>query len=243
MGEVFLAHDPRLDRQVAVKRIRAGGGDADRPWAAGDESLTRDGAVLGIQRVMSPEQACGDATDARSDLFSFGVLLYEMFTGRSPVTGPPAFSRPEGRTSWAKKLAVRPWQQAGVEAASVPLLQSAKGSRLQAMVHDVSPSPADEYDPSAPLRTLKLGAVEEWTVSSAAGNHPYHIHVNAFQVMTRNADGTLHPGDWKDTLLVTPTTPVVVRSRYEDFTGAFVLHCHILDHEDQGMMQGVEIVP
>jgi serine/threonine-protein kinase len=59
-------------------------GIAHRPWAAGDESLTREGAVLGTHRVMSPEQACGDATDARSDLFSFGILLYEMFTGRSP---------------------------------------------------------------------------------------------------------------------------------------------------------------
>jgi FtsP/CotA-like multicopper oxidase with cupredoxin domain len=33
-----------------------------------------------------------------------------------------------------------------------------------------------------------------------------------------------------------------LRTRYEDFKGKFVLHCHILDHEDQGMMQAVEIV-
>jgi FtsP/CotA-like multicopper oxidase with cupredoxin domain len=101
-----------------------------------------------------------------------------------------------------------------------------------------------EYDPNDPPRQLKLGGVEEWTVSSAAGNHPYHIHVNAFQVMEKGADGKLHPGDWKDTMLVkpSPADPIVVRSRYEDFDGPFVLHCHILDHEDQGMMQGVEIV-
>jgi FtsP/CotA-like multicopper oxidase with cupredoxin domain len=103
--------------------------------------------------------------------------------------------------------------------------------------------PAEAYDPTHPPRKLKLGGVEEWTVSSEAASHPYHIHVNAFQVMEEGADGKLHPGDWKDTLLVTTAKPVVVRSRYEDFTGPFVLHCHILDHEDQGMMQGVEIVP
>lgn len=50
----------------------------------GDEPLTREGAILGTPRAMSPEQACGDPLSARSDLFSFGILLYEIFTGRSP---------------------------------------------------------------------------------------------------------------------------------------------------------------
>ena len=36
---------------------------------------------------------------------------------------------------------------------------------------------------------------------------------------------------------------VVIRTRYERYIGEFVLHCHILDHEDQGMMQNVQIVP
>lgn len=105
------------------------------------------------------------------------------------------------------------------------------------------------YDPSHAPRRLKLGNTEEWTVTSKGANHPFHIHVNAFQVMEKREDGKLHPGDWKDTLLVkapaqgqTEGEPIVVRSRYEDFDGPFVLHCHILDHEDRGMMQGVEIV-
>jgi tetratricopeptide (TPR) repeat protein/tRNA A-37 threonylcarbamoyl transferase component Bud32 len=58
------------------------------PESGADEELTRDGAVLGTRRVMSPEQVCGGPVDARSDLFSFGVLLYELFTGRSPFLAP-----------------------------------------------------------------------------------------------------------------------------------------------------------
>lgn len=54
----------------------------------GGERLTREGAVIGTARTMSPEQACGDPADARSDLFSFGVLLYELFTGISPFAAP-----------------------------------------------------------------------------------------------------------------------------------------------------------
>ncbi len=48
------------------------------------ETLTRDGAVLGTIRSMSPEQVQGWKVDARSDLFSFGVMLYECFAGTSP---------------------------------------------------------------------------------------------------------------------------------------------------------------
>lgn len=52
-----------------------------------EESLTRTDAIVGTYRTMSPEQARGGPVDHRSDLFAFGVLLYELLAGESPFQG------------------------------------------------------------------------------------------------------------------------------------------------------------
>ena len=119
------------------------------------------------------------------------------------------------------------------------------------------------FNPNRVDRTLKLGAVDEWTLTSAVVNHPFHIHVNAFQIeRILNTKGqsiidgqgacTEPAGDrqycdqigvFRDTIFVKQGYQVIMRTRYQRYIGQFVLHCHILDHEDQGMMQLIEIVP
>jgi FtsP/CotA-like multicopper oxidase with cupredoxin domain/peroxiredoxin len=106
------------------------------------------------------------------------------------------------------------------------------------------------YDPEQFARTLKLGDVEEWHIGTrnAPGifaAHPFHIHVNPFEIysiLDTNDVETLTDGPiWRDTFAMPQGYTIKFRTRYETYAGEFVQHCHILDHEDRGMMEQVRI--
>ena len=113
------------------------------------------------------------------------------------------------------------------------------------------------YDHNRIDAVLPLGKAEEWDAVALIEDHPLHIHVNPFQIvsitdhegrdLTDPASPAFDPdyaglkGQWKDTVLVKETDRVVFRTRYERFTGDFVMHCHIMFHGDHGMMQNLRI--
>ena len=87
-----------------------------------------------------------------------------------------------------------------------------------------------------------LGSVEEWTsVNDDDSDHVFHIHTNPFQLTQINGEPVAEP-IWRDTVIVPRNGNVTFRTRFEDFSGRFVLHCHMMNHEELGMMQVVEVV-
>jgi FtsP/CotA-like multicopper oxidase with cupredoxin domain len=105
------------------------------------------------------------------------------------------------------------------------------------------------FDPGFVNHTLRRGAVERWTIRTDEQMpslfHPFHLHTNHVLVTHRNGK-KLDPPVWHDTIGIPggkPGDSVTFLVKYEDFVGRAVLHCHLLAHEDLGMMQIVEYVP
>jgi len=97
------------------------------------------------------------------------------------------------------------------------------------------------------LTTFQVGSVYELTVTGVNA-HPLHLHVIPFQITAMPADsyngGYFQVGDWHDTLMISETgggSQVTVRQQTDVFTGKMVVHCHILEHEDEGMMAYISI--
>ena len=89
----------------------------------------------------------------------------------------------------------------------------------------------------------------EFQITTKGADHPFHIHVNpcwVTRIDVPDERGRLHnilpAPQWMDTVAIPRGGRVVFRSRFADFTGMWANHCHILMHEDHGMMQAVEAV-
>jgi FtsP/CotA-like multicopper oxidase with cupredoxin domain len=123
-----------------------------------------------------------------------------------------------------------------------------------------------KFNPDTAFVRLPLGQTQMWKVSNRSPNglnHPFHIHVNPFQVLRVVAPDSTDPNMtfyndvnraaaggnpyWMDVFPLPRSKGategyIVIRQKYEDFTGSFVMHCHILGHEERGMMQLIRIV-
>lgn len=103
-------------------------------------------------------------------------------------------------------------------------------------------------------QVMELETAEEWTLTNdphtniSSINHPFHIHVNWFQVMEiLHSDGSIENpnapfGRWQETIDIPFGGYVIIRHRFENFPGKFPFHCHVLEHEDTGMMSLVEVL-
>ena len=91
---------------------------------------------------------------------------------------------------------------------------------------------------------MKLGTTEEWLIRNHSPEwHNFHIHIQDFQVVARNGKKLTGQPNWQDSVTIPPNESVTIRQRFTDYTGRFVFHCHVLVHEDHGMMAAVEVVP
>lgn len=107
----------------------------------------------------------------------------------------------------------------------------------------------------------KLGAMEKWRfINTTDDAHPMHLHLVQFQILERQGFDTAafalghlrlvgaprppapNEAGWKDTAIVNPGDVLSILVRFEGYTGRYVFHCHMLEHEDNDMMRPYEVV-
>jgi len=103
-----------------------------------------------------------------------------------------------------------------------------------------------EYDMNRIDFQVPFGQTELWRFTTN-GNapHPVHIHGASFQVQSRRGGrGTLFPWErgWKDTVLLNDRETIDILIRFDGYKGRYLMHCHKLEHEDQGMMTNFLVV-
>ncbi|MET1156568.1 multicopper oxidase domain-containing protein [Arthrobacter sp.] len=97
-----------------------------------------------------------------------------------------------------------------------------------------------EFDAGRIDETVSVGSVEEWTFSNGSPmDHPMHLHVWPMQVIQEGGRKLPDP-KWQDVVNIPAHGEVKVLVYFDTFPGRTVLHCHILDHEDLGMMGVIE---
>ncbi len=98
-----------------------------------------------------------------------------------------------------------------------------------------------EFDPNRVDIRAKLGTMELWNlVNDSDMAHPFHLHTNSFQIYTRNGKPEAQP-TWKDVVNVKSKETVQILVPFAEFIGITVFHCHIVEHEERGMMGVIEI--
>ncbi|MGB6728681.1 MAG: multicopper oxidase [Terracidiphilus sp.] len=110
--------------------------------------------------------------------------------------------------------------------------------------------------------TVTLGSIEQWRfINATDDSHPMHLHLVQFQILHRQGfdigafrNGKLelvgnprppeaNEAGRKDTAVVNPRDVLTILVRFEGYTGRYVFHCHMLEHEDNDMMRPYEVIP
>ncbi len=130
------------------------------------EGMTATGLIMGTPEYMSPEQVMGRRTDERSDLYSLGIIMYEMFTGKVPFSGDSAISVgfKHVKESYVPLRSVRPQIPETLSITTDRLLQKDPSHRYQSVqelrrdlekLHSYSPAALEEITP-VPKKAVEI---------------------------------------------------------------------------------------
>ena len=145
------------------------------------------------------------------------------------------------RTRVPRRLRPLPaWTQQGARRKPDHTLGDHDRRPLQDHLADQRP----DLQPGPRRRLPELGTTETWEIVNRTDvAHMMHLHHTDWYLLSRNGKP---PPPWEDclkeTFFVYPGERILVAGHFADYTGKFVIHCHMLDHEDHGLMSQFEVV-
>jgi FtsP/CotA-like multicopper oxidase with cupredoxin domain len=230
---VTLAPGQRVDLLLNLTGL-AGGTEVHLESQAFAEA---DAGVVGMAGMMGGRMR---GTSARSTVPNGAPL--RVMTLRTRARNGPAFHVPDRLSSFDASWPAR----TDVPIRRVPLsfrrMEWLLGGRTFAM------------DDVAPEETVAAGSTQVWAFENLANGmgmeaaHPIHMHGRQFRIVDRTggrATNTLRAGivdgGWTDTVLVLPGETVRVQVTFTRHPGLYLYHCHILEHEDMGMMRNFRV--
>ncbi len=141
---------------------------------------------------------------------------------RAPITGPVPDLRGEPLTAHRT-------------------ITLAMGMEMQGPVGMSFTIDGHRFDPARVDQRVPAGALEQWTiVNTSEMDHPFHLHVWPMQIV-RVGDVAVDEPTWQNVVNVPARSSTIVLIRFGPASGRTVYHCHILDHEDAGMMGVIEV--
>ncbi len=162
----------------------------------------------------------------------FEAMRIRIAQSSTNVINVPDKLRPQERISASESSVVRSFSMAS--------MGGMMGQRLTINGKKMDINRIDER--------VQLGTTEIWEITNQSAMmmsmpHSMHLHDVQFQILSRNGQAPLpHERGRKDTVLIMPGETVRIITRFQDYTGIYMYHCHLLEHEDDGMMGQFEIV-
>lgn len=201
-------------------KVGTDGGLFEHPVEVPDIVLANSGRVELLVR--------GDSSTALQD------LPYDRYM---PQT------RPADWDSTRTLLAVRVTGGAGVRPVAIPsvlrpipALDTTQVAARRVIVMSQGQLDGKKMDMHRVDIMARLNSTEIWTIQNVVGmDHPFHLHGFQAQVLDRNGVPEPFPS-WNDTVNVPKHSSVRIVVHFYDYPGRWMYHCHILDHEDEGMM-------
>jgi TolB-like protein/predicted Zn-dependent protease len=180
-GNVMVSGDGRV-KVLDFGLARLGADEADPAVGATRAALTSEGTIVGTMPYMSPEQVEGRALDPRSDLFSLGVMFFEMLTGARPFQGPssPALMSAILRDTPPLASDARPDVPEALARLIARCLEKRPDDRVQ--------TARDVYNELRQIQKQLESGVGRWSGSAAMPNAEASLWIAVLPFGTRSAD-------------------------------------------------------